>query len=128
MSLKYEINVYGELVDARAWGAHADVEEMRQYGAELVAACIVGACTKALLDERELEHTLSEADIYRLAEQYSLRAPRLIRAAILYTARDKRNVNFWETCAVNRGLSLKVFTSRKAALAWLNGEVFEECA
>ncbi len=131
MTMKYEIQTDGKLLSARAWGVHKSVDELKQYGADLVAACIVGSCTKALLDERELEHTLDEGAIFRLAEQYSLRAPRLIKAAILFDPQERRNVDFWETCAVNRGLSLKAFTSREAAMEWLydnDGDVFEECA
>jgi hypothetical protein len=129
--MKYEINAEGELLVARAWGEHSSVEELRQYGADLVSACIVGASTKALLDERELLHTLSEGDIYRLAEQYALRAPRLVKAAILYNPKESVNVNFWETCAVNRGLSVRVFIEKAHAMAWLNGDdgdALEDCA
>jgi hypothetical protein len=129
--MKYEIHAEGELLIARAWGEHDDVEEVRKYGADLVSACIVGNCSKALLDERELLHTLNEGDIYRLAEQYALRAPRLVKAAILYNPRESVNVNFWETCAVNRGLSVRVFIEKEHALAWLNGndnDALEDCA
>lgn len=129
--MKYEIQADGELLVARVWGEHLNVDELKQYGADLVSACIVGTCTKALLDERELPHTLNEADIYRLAEQYALRAPRLVKAAILFNPKERKNVNFWETCAVNRGLSVRVFVQKEDALAWLNGDdgdALEDCA
>lgn len=128
MPFNYEIKISGELLSARAWGAHDDVEELKRYGAALVAAGAAAECTKALLDERELQHTLNEGDIYFLAEQYSVRAPRLVRLAIVFSEKYTRNVSFWETCAVNRGLVLKVFTSRSSALAWLNGGYIEEYA
>jgi hypothetical protein len=121
MAIKYEITVNGELLSAKAWGSHDDVEDVTEYGAALVAAGVEAECTKALLDERLLDHDLGEGDVYFLAERYSSSVPKLVRAAILFDQSHAGNIRFWETCAMNRGLSVRVFKSRASALSWLNG-------
>lgn len=128
MSIQYEIEVDGDLLSARATGAPDNVEELKRYGAALVSAGIKAECTKALLDERGMAHTLNEGDLYFLAEQYSNSVPRLVKAAIVFSREYKQNVGFWETCAVNRGLRLRVFMSLDTAVAWLNGDFAEGLA
>lgn len=128
MAIEYKIHIDGDLLTAEARGKPDNAAELRRYGGALVAAGVAGEVTKALLDERELEHTLNEGDIYYLAEQYSASVPGLVKAAIVFDAEYTQNVRFWETCAVNRGLSLKVFMSTESALAWLNDEVVEAIA
>lgn len=125
MAIQYEIEVDGDLLSARATGAPENVEELKRYGAALVSAGIEAECTKALLDEREMVHSLNEGDLYFLAEQYSTSVPRLVRAAIVFSREYQQNVGFWETCAVNRGLRLRAFMSRDTAVAWLNSDFAE---
>jgi len=105
MAIEYEIRIDGDLLSATARGKPDSAAEIRRYVGAIVAAGLDGKCTKALLDERELEHTLNEGDIYYLAEQYSAKVPGLARAAIVFDSEYTQNVRFWETCAVNRGLS-----------------------
>ena len=128
MGMQYEIRIDGKLLLATASGEPADMAELKRYGADLIAVGVKNACTKALLDERELEHTLNEGDIYFLAEQYSTSLPSLAKAAIVFDSEYTQNVEFWETCAVNRGLSIRVFKSIETALAWLNDDHISEVA
>jgi hypothetical protein len=46
-------------------------------------------------------------------------AVRLLRVAVLGSTRLKKNLTFIETVAHNRGALVKVFYSRKDAMAWL---------
>ena len=79
-------------------------------------------CRRFLVDTRAVAQAGDSFDILHLAEQMaSLPAGSIEREAILpplseATAGDFR---FFETAARNRGLNVRIVTSRDEALAWL---------
>ena len=48
-------------------------------------------------------------------------APDVARAAVVPNAKYVADAGFWETVAVNRGLSVRIFKDTDAARAWLLG-------
>lgn len=126
MSIHFETSVEGDLLKARAWGSDDNLEEVKRYGMAIVAACLSGGCNKALLDERQLEYSLSVFEMYDLAEYYSKQVrkltPKVIKAAIVCDPSFVKDATFWEDCSVNRGLWVRVFSSIDKALLWLEGD------
>ena len=82
-------------------------------------------CRRFLVDTRAIGQEGDSFDILRLAEYMSSMPPGSIeREAILPpeggpAASDFR---FFETAARNRGLNVRIMTSRDEALAWLSAE------
>ena len=70
-------------------------------------------------DERELEYRLDTMDTFQLAENAARVVPQLMRIAIFTNPSTMDDAFFFETVAVNRGLSVKVFPSLKEARGWL---------
>jgi hypothetical protein len=83
-----------------------------------------GGCDRTLLDERELKYNLSITDTFELAKFYSEQIykllPQIIQTAIVCDEEFIKDAAFWEDCAVNRGLYVKVFTSLEMAKRWLD--------
>ncbi len=87
---------------------------------EIFDAAVAGKLSKVLIDVRELKGQLGVLDSYYVVteEFEKLRGKGLRKAAIM----DKkvRFVREWflELVATNRGLNLKVFTSKEEAIKW----------
>ena len=125
MSIQFETSTEGTLLRARAWGEDDGLQEVKRYGMAIISACVEGGCDRALLDERELKYNLSITDTYELAKYYSEQIykllPKIIQTAIVCDQEFMKDAAFWEDCALNRGLYVKVFTSIDKALQWLDG-------
>ncbi len=80
-----------------------------------------------VMDLRGAECDLSSTDIVELAAFMAWPDPALPtrrRIAVLVTHNDAwRLASFMETCARNRGLPIKAFTSVEEAEAWLDVEI-----
>lgn len=122
MSIDFTISVKGEMLSAIASGSHVNEDDLQRYGLAIVETGLRDLCTKVLLDERNLDHDVTEGYVYYLAERYSSRVRRPVRVAIVFDESFPGNIAFWENCAVNRGLRVSVFKSPEQALSWLNEE------
>jgi hypothetical protein len=85
----------------------------------MMDACMKMSCTKVLFDCRCMTGSLSTMDRYDVAQYGSDKIDHIIRVAML--GRDDQILpdKFFENVAVNRGLTLKVFTDIDEAVAWL---------
>jgi hypothetical protein len=124
MSIQFETSTEGTLLRGRAWGQDDGLEEVKRYGMAIITACLEGGCDRTLLDERELKYNLSITDTFELAKFYSEQIykllPQIIQTAIVCDEEFIKDAAFWEDCAVNRGLYVKVFTSLEMAKRWLD--------
>ncbi len=74
-----------------------------------------------LTDTRELQGGHSLADLYFLSDWLVQQQAFRLREAVLMpvSAAVQDNARLWETACFNRGLNVKVFNDRDAALTWL---------
>ena len=73
-------------------------------------------------DCRELRGSCSVVDLYSLAERVtSFQRNGQFREAMVLPEIEAvaRDVRFWETACVNRGLDVRVFATRDGAIEWL---------
>lgn len=85
----------------------------------IMQACAESGVTRVLCDERDLEYRLGTMDTYRAARLMASRAPRVARVAIVCGPSQAADAHFWETVAVNRGLTAAAFADLAAARRWL---------
>ncbi len=86
----------------------------------IIRAAISSGCTRILCDETELEYALGTIDTFESAKFISEHAPRIAKVAIVCMAEKFCDASFWETLAVNRGLSVKVFQDLHKAEEWMS--------
>jgi hypothetical protein len=119
MAIKFATTVQGDTLFVKASGFDENPEEVQQYGLALIAECQLHGVTRVLCDERELEYRLNTFDTYEAAVVVADRAPRVARAAIVCQPRLFKEALGWETYAVNRGLTVRVFDDLDEARSWL---------
>jgi hypothetical protein len=109
-----------------AVGCDDSLDDVREYGKGVVEACRAAGCVRVLCDERELEYKLGAVDTFESAAFIAEYAPHVARIAIVCGPQQLADASFWETVAVNRGLSVRAFRDVPAAEEWLslwgNGE------
>lgn len=119
MSISYEYTVSGPLLHFVASGADDDVNDVLAYGAAVIEAALTHGTTRILCDERELEYRLGTMDTHRAATTVAEHAPHVALIALVCAPPFARDAAFFETVAVNRGLSVRAFTDIDAASRWL---------
>jgi len=106
------------LIEVRSFG-RVSAEDIEGSIAEVGRLCAETGITHVLVDGTETETMPSVTGTYRAASGF----PRGIRIAVLLSATQPAAayMRFGETVAQNRGVAIKLFRSRDAALAWLRG-------
>ncbi len=120
MAIHYSMKTEGSLLVVTASGFDESLEEVQQYGLAVVQACRQGGHARVLCDEQELEYRLGTLDTFKSAEFLAAQAPRIGRAAIVCNTKFNRDAEFWETVAVNRGLTVRFFKDMDTARQWLD--------
>jgi len=120
MAIDFQIRIEDDLVFAAASGYDENLEEALDYNRAVLQACIEHDCSRILTDERELEYRLDTVDTFELATQAARAVPSLTKIAIATGPSNQADADFYETVAVNRGLSVKFFPDLDSARAWLN--------
>lgn len=95
--------------------------DLKKSAEDSLALARSHAVTRVLADCRELEGGHSMADLYFLSDWLVKMQAYKLREAVLLpvSAMASDHARFWETTCINRGLNVKVFDSRDAALEWL---------
>ncbi len=119
MSIRYSMQVDGELLRVVASGKDDDLEDVNNYGAAVFAAVQSSGCRRVLCDERELQYSIETVDIYESAEFMAQQARGVAQVAIVTPAGHEEDAEFWETVAVNRGLKVRMFRRMEDAERWL---------
>lgn len=120
MSIQYALKSEGDLLFVKTSGFDENLQEVEGYGLAILEACKEGNYARVLCDETELEYRLGTLDTYQSAVFLASQAPRLIKAAIVCNEKFVKDAHFWETVAVNRGLTVRVFKDVETARDWLN--------
>lgn len=126
MAISFSVSVEGDLLTVRAAGVDDSLEEVREYGKAIVEACRANGCVRVLCDETDLEYRLGTLDTFESAAFIAEYAPHVARVAIVCGPCQFADTSFWETVAVNRGLSVRAFEDVDAAEAWLGQRVAGE--
>ncbi|HXY70825.1 MAG TPA: hypothetical protein VEH62_15390 [Gemmatimonadales bacterium] len=98
-------------------------QDVREYLAEIRAACETRGCSRVLVEENLSGPSLGTMDIYGIAEGAGRNAAGAItRIAYLDVNPEHatRDMEFAANVAANRGLNVRVFTDRREAAEWLS--------
>lgn len=120
MAIKYILKPEGNLLTVKTSGFDESLQEVEQYGLAIIEACNDGNFSRVLCDETDLEYRLGTFDTFQSAAFLADQAPRIGKAAIVCNEAFFRDAHFWETVAVNRGLSVRVFKNADDARHWLD--------
>ena len=74
---------------------------------------------RVLVDEAGVAYRLGTVGDYHSGCFVSQLAPRPLKIAVLCRPEGWSNAKFWETVAVNRGVSVRVFREQNSAEAWV---------
>ena len=119
VAIDYTMTVQDSILFVHAWGFDESLTEVEEYGKALVQACMANGVMRLLSDERDLEYRLGTFDTFEAAQFIAAYAPHIARAAVVPNAKHVVDAKFWETVAVNRGLSVRLFKDTDAARTWL---------
>jgi hypothetical protein len=119
MALSYTMSMNRDLLSVKAAGSDDSLEEVREYGESVVEACRANGCVRVLCDETDLEYTLGTLDTFELAAFIAEYASNVASVAIVCAQDQFADASFWETVAVNRGLSVRAFKDEEVARDWL---------
>jgi hypothetical protein len=119
MAIQYTIECSGNLLRVKASGRDDNLEQVENYGKAVIEAAISYGVSKILCDESQLEYSLDTFDTFESAKFISELAPKISKTAIVCKASNLKDADFWETVAVNRGLSVKICRTIAEAEDWL---------
>lgn len=118
--IQYTFTQEEDLLIVETSGYDENLDETLQYGQAVIEECNRGGFSQLLCIETQLEYRLGTFDTYELAKAASENAQNIGRAAIVCNAKNIEDARFWETVAVNRGLTVRVFKDVDAARSWLD--------
>jgi len=121
MDYELEINQDDGFVTARLSGARRP-DSLIEAAAEITADCRGWGIFRVLIDVRKMTGELDTLETFDVAGRgipNRTEARRLVRSAILDRAENIHRIRFFETVAVNRGLTVKVFDGEADAVRWL---------
>ena len=119
MAIEFTTTVEDDTLVVKACGFDERLEQVQQYGMDIIQACLQQQVSRVLCDECDLEYRLSTFDTYAAAEFIAENAPLIAKVAIVCNPAFIKDALFWETVAVNRGLTIQVFKDIDAARRWL---------
>jgi hypothetical protein len=120
LAITHTFTVEGDLLLVKASGFDGSLEDVQQYGMAIIQACLENGCRRVLTDETDLEYRLSTMDTFDSARTLAEMVPGVHRAAIVVNPRQITNATFWETVAVNRGATIRVFKTFDEARRWID--------
>ncbi len=122
MAIDFTACKKGDTLLVHAHGFDESLEQVEQYGMSIIAAALEQGAAQVLCDERELEYRLGTLDTYDAAAHIAAHAPAVCKVAIVCRPADIADAKFWETVAVNRGLTVRIFKEITDAYIWLGLE------
>ncbi len=119
MGSKLEYSSEYDVLIARFSGTFTP-ETSEQYFGEIAAAAAKHPCRRFLNDIREAQWVSTISDMFYFPNKVIRETfDRSWRRALVVRQEDYDDIEFYEIAAVNKGLSLKIFTDYGEALAWL---------
>ena len=115
MAIRYDFIINGDTLIATASGFDESRDEVRNYGIAIIEAAVKHGSRRVLCLETGLEYRLGVVDTFEVAAYIAQHAPHVARIAIVHAIAHATIARFWETVAVNRGLTVRVFADRAEA-------------
>ena len=100
-------------------GLCEDLCQLKAYVLAVHKAAMSSGQTRLLVDETDVAYRLGTVDDYHSGCFVSRLSPRPHKIAVLCRPEGWSNAKFWETVAVNRGVSVRVFREQSIAEAWI---------
>ena len=94
-------------------------DDIRRSGIELIERAGRGEFTRILVDVSAIKNRLGTTQLFLSTEEVSQLGPPKPRVALLGRGDQADDLRFVEDVGVNRGIPLKVFIDKAAALKWL---------
>lgn len=95
------------------------VEAGKQCVDRMAEACEKQSHSKVLLDCRRMTGSMPILDRFQVAQYGAIKGRQLMQLALLNREDVVLPDNFVENVAVNRGMTMKVFTNLNEAVSWL---------
>lgn len=122
MAIQYDAKMQNDVLIVTTSGFDESLEEVQQYGMDVIEVAMRHRATRVLCDERDLEYRLDTIMTFESAKFIAEKAPKVGRVAIVCAPECLPSGQFWETVAVNRGLKVTVTADFERALAWVSEE------
>ena len=119
MAIEFTIQIKGDLLVATARGFDESLDQVKAYGLALIEATVESGCQRVLCNELDLEYRLTTFDTHAAAKFIAENVPNAARVAIVCKATSMNDAEFWETVAVNHGLTVRAFRSLEMAYQWI---------
>lgn len=119
MAIEFNTRVEGGVLFVTTTGFDESLQQVQDYGMAIIAASQQAGVAHVLCNELGLEYRLSVTDTFRAAEFIAANAPKVSKVAIVANPKYITDVRFWETVAVNRGLTVRAFQDVGSAEKWL---------
>ena len=120
MPLEYNFKIDGDLLTVTTSGFDDNVDEAVSYGEDIIRHCLNGKCTKILMDESQVSAVLDRVGQYQMVQRLSSIVPHQLSIALLSAIDNLQDTSFGTLVAENRGIKVRLFTSKENALEWLN--------
>lgn len=99
-----------------------ELSGLTKYADRLLAACRRHRCRNILVDARQLTGLMTAFDRVELGLHFQKHWDRVVRMAAVVSEDDLPEHRVFENVAANRGLRVRMFSSEREALSWLESE------
>lgn len=120
MAITFEHHIKDNTLLIKTQGTDDNLEEVGNYGRQILGLAIKNNCERVLCDERDLEYQLSFTDTYDMAEAASQEAKSLRKIAIVCGKKYLKEGKFYELVSQNRGLNMLVTDDIDQANQWIS--------
>ncbi|WP_076789347.1 hypothetical protein [Chlorobium sp. KB01] len=121
MAIQYTAEVEDEILFVTARGFDENLEDVQNYGMNIIGLCKQCGVARVLCDETALEYRLGTLDTYEAGKYMSENVPILAKVAIVCNPKFFYEAEFFEDVVVNRDLTLRFFSDIDTAMHWLRG-------
>lgn len=118
MAFKIKVNTEEDYILVEHFG-ETDLDENIQVGEKALQVAIKNQIMNILVDVTGITGTVSIIDLFTSTKHHAETAKVRPSTAIYGRQDQKRELEFLETVGVNRGMPIKTFSDRNAALKWL---------
>ena len=117
--MNYKIKEENRFLRIISTGSCEDLAQLKEYVLAVHNATISSGQTKILVEETRLEYKISTLDTFDSGRFVSQLSPKPHKIAVVCNPDGWSDAKFWETVAVNRGVSVQVFRDLDSAEAWI---------
>lgn len=119
MSINFKIKNKNSFLKIISSGSCEDLNQLKEYVLTIHNNLLSSDKARVLVDETHLEYKLSTIDTFNSGCFISQLTPKPHKIAVICKSDGWDDAKFWETVAVNRGVSVLVFRDREDAESWV---------